>query len=284
MTKTIIPLIACLAFTTTASQGQQPTFETTQVADGVFQYRHQGHNSFFVVSDGGVIAFDPISTEAASHYADEIKRVAPGKSLLAIVYSHSHADHTTGAVVLQEAFGVNVPVIAQENARAEIERLADPDLPPPTVTFTKGLTLHLGGRPIVLTYLGRNHSDNSLVAVVPDARVAFAVDFVSMDRVGYRDLGSFHLPDLFQSLMELRNLDFETIVFGHGPTGTVASVDRQIQYYNDLRTAVEAAVHNGMSEDETADHITLAEYAGWGGYDDWFKMNVRGMYRWAVGR
>ena len=283
MTKTFVSWISWSALTVMALPGQQPEFETTRVADGVFQYRYQGHNGVFVVSDGGVIAFDPISTEAASHYADEIKRVAPGKPLLAIVYSHSHADHATGALVLQEAFDVAVPIVAHENARVEIEQMADPNLPSPTLTFTSGLTLYLGGRPIELAYIGRNHSDNSLVALVPDVRVAFAVDFVATDRVGYRDLGSFHFPDLFQSLVELRNLDFDTIVFGHGPPGDVASVDRQIRYYNDLRTAVEAAVRNGLSEDEAANQITLDDYAHWSGYEDWFAMNVRGMYRWAGG-
>jgi glyoxylase-like metal-dependent hydrolase (beta-lactamase superfamily II) len=70
----------------------QPRFETTQIADGVHQFRWMGHNAFFVVTDAGVVAVDPISLEAAATYATEIKRVAPGKPLRAIVYSHHHSE------------------------------------------------------------------------------------------------------------------------------------------------------------------------------------------------
>jgi hypothetical protein len=42
---------------------QEPDFETTEIADGVYKYRYQFHNSLFVVGPEGVIAFDPISSE-----------------------------------------------------------------------------------------------------------------------------------------------------------------------------------------------------------------------------
>ena len=258
---------------------QQPQFETTEISAGVYQFRFQSHNGFFVVSDGGVVAFDPISTAAAERYAAEIQRVAPEKPLLAIVYSHHHADHATGGNVLAAAFDTDAPIIAHERARIELDRAADPDLPAPDLTFNEQLTLYLGGRQIDLYYVGLNHSDNSLVGIVPDVGVAFAVDFVSNDRVGYQDLGSFHLPELFDSLMRLRNLEFDTIVFGHGPPGDPATIDRQISYYNDLRTAVERAIRAGLTEDQSAAQIALRAYADWGGYEDWFTLNVRGMYR-----
>ena len=72
-------------------------FETTEVADGVYQFRWIGHNGLFVVSGDEVVAFDPISSEAAGVFAQEIQRVAPGTRLTAIVYSHSDPDHATGA-------------------------------------------------------------------------------------------------------------------------------------------------------------------------------------------
>ncbi|MFQ5571427.1 MAG: MBL fold metallo-hydrolase, partial [Rhodothermales bacterium] len=137
-------------------------------------------------------------------------------------------------------------------------------------------------RTLELHYLGRNHSDNSLVALLPDERIAFAVDFASHDRVGYRDLPDYYFPDFFESLRRLHALPFDTIVFGHGDTGDKASIERQIQYYDDLREAVEGAVRTGQTEDEAAASILLADYSTWGGYDDWFALNVRALYRWAA--
>ena len=261
---------------------QEPDFETTRIADGVYRFRYRVHNAFFVVTSEGVVAFDPISPTAADRYAAEIERVAPGSRLRAIVYSHRHADHASGAAVLRRALGVDVPIIAHANAHEPIRAAGDTSLPPPDVTFEERLTLHFGDRSIELHYLGKSHSDDMLVALLPDDRIAFAVDFASHDRIGYRDLGSFHFPDQFTALERLLALEFDVIVFGHGPVGDRHSVERQIRYYSDLREAVQSAVERGWSEDEAAERVRLPTYERWGGYDSWFPLNVRGMYRWLV--
>ena len=110
----------------------------------------------------------------------------------------------------------------------------------------------------------------------------FAVDFVSNDRVGFRSLPDYHFPEFFQALDRLRSLDFDTVVFGHGPPGDRASIDRQIRYYADLRRAVTEAVGQGLSEDEAAARVRLPMYRDWGAYGDWFELNVRAIYRWLV--
>lgn len=275
--------IAALSLLPLPLAAQQPDVETTRVADGVYRFRHQGHNTLFVVTPGGVVAFDPINTDAAAHYAEAIRRMAPGAPLRAIVYSHHHADHASGAHVLRAAFGDTVPIIAQAAARAPIVEAASADQPPPDVTFADRMTLHFGGRAVELHYVGPSHSDNMLVAVVPDARVAFAVDFVSHDRMGYRDLSSFSFPGQFQAIERLLALEFDTIVFGHGPNGDRSSVERQLGYYRDLERAVRAAVAEGWTEDLAAERVRLPAYEGWDRYAEWFPMNVRGMYRWVRG-
>ena len=260
---------------------QAAEYETTQIGDGIYQFRFRSHNGFFVVTDQGIVAFDPISVAAAERYAGEMKRVAPGKNLLAVVYSHDHADHATGAGVLQDAFSVEVPVIAHENAHSKLIN-GDAALPPPTVTFTDQMTLHFGGRTIELHYLGKSHSDNMIVALLPRERIAFAVDFVSNDRVGYRDLPDYYFPDFFNALERLLMLDFDTIVFGHGPPGDKTAVQRQVRYYGSLRAAVTEAIERGWSEDEAAERVRLPVYEEWGQYENWFPLNVRAIYRWLV--
>ena len=61
---------------------EPPRYETTRVADGVYRFRFIGHNTMFVVTDDGVIAFDPISVEAAGVLADEIRAHAPDMPLV----------------------------------------------------------------------------------------------------------------------------------------------------------------------------------------------------------
>jgi glyoxylase-like metal-dependent hydrolase (beta-lactamase superfamily II) len=259
---------------------QQVPFETTRVADGVYKFRWQSHNAMFVVTPSGVVAFDPISTQAAATYASEIKRVAPGTALRAIVYSHSDADHATGAAALMAAMGQQrVPIIAHELAVAPIRRASSSDLPEPTMTFAERLTLDADVRRIELHYLGRSHSDNMIVGFVPDAGVAFAVDFVSRDRVGFQQLPGYFFPDLFAAITGLLNLPFTTVVFGHGDDGDRASIQRQLAYYDDLRAAVRRAIAQGLTEEQAAAQVRLPSYASWGQYEAWFPMNVRAMFR-----
>ena len=256
-------------------------FETTEVADGVYQFRWIGHNALFVVSGDQVVAFDPISSEAASVFGREIQRVAPGTELTAIVYSHSDADHATGASALMAAFGQdNVPIIAHERAVAPIRSRASAEQPEPTVTFSDRLTFDVGGRSIELHYLGPSHTDNLVVPFVPDVRVAFAVDFVNNDRVGFQELPGWYFPEIFDALAGMLHIPFDTVVFGHGMVGDRSSIHRQIAYYDDLTVAVRRAIAEGLSEDEAAEAIELPAYANWGQYEDWMALNARAVYRW----
>ena len=261
----------------------QASYETTRIAEGVYQFRWQAHNGFFVVTPAGVLAVDPISMEAAAQYAEEIKKVAPNAPLRAVVYSHEDADHATGAPALMSAMGVSVPIIAQRNAVLNLARAASPDLPVPTLTYQEFMSFTLGDRVIELHYLGANHTDNSTIVYVPDVKVAFAVDFVSNDGVGFQDLPGWRFPDVFVSLPRLLTLDFEVIVFGHGPAGDRDAIHRQIRYYDALRAEVRTAVEAGWSEDRAAAEVRLPEYGDWGQYDAWFPLNVRGVYRWMSG-
>ena len=261
---------------------QEPEFDVTRLAEEVYLFRWRGHQSLVVVRDAGVVVVDPISPEAAAQLAEEIGRLAPGQPLRAIVYSHHHADHASGAMVLKQRLPGDAQIVAHAAAAPRIVEMARAELPPPDMTFTTKLTLHFGGRAIELHYLGKSHSDNMVVAYLPAERLAFAVDFVSNDRVGYRDLPDYYFPDFFTTLERLLELDFETIAFGHGPRGDRSSIERQVAYYRDLQEAVAGAVRQGWSEDEAAQRVTLPQYRTWGGYEDWFPLNVRAVYRWVA--
>ena len=263
---------------------QQPEYETRQILDNVYMFRYRTHNTIFIVTGDGVIAFDPINPEAARIYRQEIARVT-SEPIVTIVYSHHHADHISGAAELGAGAGAgaDVPIIAHVAAYARLAAEPNPDIVLPSHTFTDEMSMRIQDVTIRLIYLGRNHSDNMIVAFLPEQRFIFAVDFVSNDRVGYRDLPGYYLPDLWESLERLQHLDYQLAVFGHGPTGTKADVYEQINYWTDVRRAVESAIAAGISEDEAVETIELPAYADWGGYENWFKMNLRTVYRHYAG-
>ncbi len=275
----LLLLVVILPPGSVAVQERGVDFETTRIADGVYMFRYESHNAMFVVSGEGVIAFDPISVEAARIYRSEIERIT-SQPIQAIVYSHHHADHITGAAELAEG----VPIIAHARALQHLQEERPADVVLPTVAFADSLILRTGAKRIRLLHLGRNHSDNSIVMHLPDQELIFAVDFVSRDRVGYRDLPGFYFPDLWESLERLQQLEYGTAIFGHGQPGTKADVYEQIAYWTDLRRTIESMIRAGLSEDETVEAIELPAYSDWGGYPDWFKMNARSVYRYYARR
>src|SRR6185503_733008 len=184
-----------------AQQPQRPTFQTTKVegTDNVYIFRYQNHQSMFVVTPAGVIATDPISygrPQAAVTYVDEIKKItqAPIKYL---IYSHHHYDHASGGKPFKEA---GARIIAHRNAKARLEALRHADTPVPDEGVGDFHVIELGGVRLELHYTGRNHSDNSLVMILPKDKLAFTVDFVSVDSVGFRDFPDGFFPDWFDSL------------------------------------------------------------------------------------
>ncbi len=58
------------------------------------------------------------------------------------------------------------------------DELAETPLDPPDCTFELSVELDLGDRAVVLTHLGRGHTDHDVVALVPDAGIVFAGDLV----------------------------------------------------------------------------------------------------------
>ena len=99
--------------------------------------------------------------------------------------------------------------------------------------------------------------------------------------------GTFTLRNLDEddgAISAVLELDFETIVFGHGPNGDRGSIVRQIAYYDDLQFRVAAAIEAGMTENEAAEVVRSPDFAGWSQYSDWYGLNVRGMYRWLATR
>jgi glyoxylase-like metal-dependent hydrolase (beta-lactamase superfamily II) len=276
----LLGITTVVASGTAVDIAAQAPYETTEVALDLYRFRWQSHNGMFLVTDDGVLVVDPIGVDAARQMAAEIRTVAPGAPLAAIVYSHSDADHSTGARALMEEMGQSVPIIAHERAVTPIRERSDPDQPLPTVTFAERMEFRLGSREIELHYLGPGHTDNMIVPFFPDAGVAFAVDFVANDRMGYRDLPGWHFPEFFDAVSGLLTIPFDTIVFGHGPDGDRASIQRQIAYYDDLTSAVRDALARGWSEDQAAGEIRLDAYSDWDEYGEWFPMNVRGVYRW----
>jgi len=287
--KTLITLSIALftvGFSTTAmaqAPTQQPMFATTKVegTDNVYIFRYQNHQAMFVVTPAGVIVTDPISygrPQAAQTYLDEIRKITklPIKYL---VYSHHHYDHIAGGKVFKDA---GATVIAHRRAKERLAQLKPADVVPPDQVVDNKRTIQLGGTSLDLVYTGRNHSDSSLVMLLPKEKILFAVDFAALSAVPSRLAVNDSYPTEWEaSLKRTLALGWDRMIPGHpgpgGRLGTRKDMEEQIAFMTDLAGEVKKASDAGKCFDPATKEVRVPKYATLSGYEQNIEWSV---HRW----
>jgi glyoxylase-like metal-dependent hydrolase (beta-lactamase superfamily II) len=270
---------ACLALAGAASaqapaagQPARPMFETTKIDDGVYQFRYGGHNSMFIVTPEGVIVTDPISLrrpEAAQAYMAEIRKITSAP-IRYMIYSHTHYDHATGGKPFKDA---GATVVAHEAAKARLMRVSNPDIVMPDETVSDRRTITLGGETLELIYLGRNHSDNMLVMLLPKRKILYTVDWVpvggALNPAGFG--GDTYLPEWREGLTRLMAMDWDRMIPGHGARlGNKADVQLLIDYMTDADAQAKGLAEAGRCNADGRAAVAIpAKYQGYAQPAQW---------------
>jgi glyoxylase-like metal-dependent hydrolase (beta-lactamase superfamily II) len=272
-----LALMLCLLCLSFIVQAQPALFQTRKLTDNVYVFRYGFHQSLFVVTPDGVIATDPIAylRPIAATYIQEIRKITPAP-IRYLIYSHHHYDHIAGGQPFKD---LGARVIAHRNAKTRLEQLRYPDAVIPDEVVDDYRAIELGGVRLELYYVGRNHSDNSLVMLLPKERILFTVDFIPIQSVQFRDLPDGYLPDWFESLDRVLSLDWESMVPGHpyagARLGTKEDVRALKQYMLDLSEAARNAAGRGRCFDDAMREVRLPKYEQWASYKEHFPMNVQ---------
>jgi glyoxylase-like metal-dependent hydrolase (beta-lactamase superfamily II) len=272
-----------LGTTAQAQTAAPPPYATTKVegTDNVYIFRFGGHQSMFIVTKDGVIATDPISERrpAAKAYIEEIQKItkAPIKY---VIYSHSHYDHIAGGKPFKD---LGATFIAHKNAKARIVALKPDDVVVPDQVVDNKKVIKLGGTTLELLYVGKNHSDSTLVMRLPKEKIIFTVDWIPLQAIQFRGMADNYLPDIEEGLKKVIAMDWEKLIAGHpGPggrqTGTKDDARNQLAYLQELSAAVKKAVDEGKSYADAQKEIKLPKYESWGGFGPFFPMNIERYY------
>lgn len=238
-------------------------YETRKVTDSVYIFRFGGTQAMFVVTPDGVIATDPISPRASEVYLQEIRKITQAP-VRYVVYSHHHVDHTAGGAPFKEA---GATFVAHRQARAALLQLNDPDVVIPDLVVDDQTVLTVGGTRVELHFVGKNHSDNSLVTFVPKDRIIFAVDFLLIKELPFRSLPDTYVLEYVESIDRTLALDWDRMISGHSRQGGIGTKDdiRAFKgYMSDLLAAVKQAAAEGKCEARAMAEIKLPQYADWG--------------------
>lgn len=271
----IAALAAALA---SPAQAQQPPFATAKVdgTDNVYIFRYQGHQSMFVVTPEGVIATDPIGLhrpQAVKTYIDEIQKITKAP-IRYVIYSHHHYDHIAGGKPFKD---LGATFIAHRRAKEHLEKLQYPDAVIPDETVDEQRTITLGGTTLELRYVGRNHSDNMLVMLLPREKLIFVVDFIPIQSVHFRDMPDSWPMEWEESVKRVMAMDWERLIPGHpyvGRLGTKEDVANLLTYMQDLSAEVKKAADAGKCWDAAMKEVKLPKYASWRAYEQYLAGNV----------
>jgi len=204
--------------------------------------------------------------------------------------SGNHWTITDFLTKLRMLFGQNIMELVPDGDPAQAwfkQRISLPDydvvtIAPPTETFADRFTYRLPDETVHLDYWGPAHCDGDIVVHLAKSKVVFLGDLLFHGRFPW--LGDCDLDGWIDRLTKVLTLDVNVVIPGHGPPTDLKSVARFRDMLMALRSAVDNAIRNGLSEDAAVREVHLPEYAGINRYKDWMPLDVKAAYRYLRGR
>lgn len=209
-----------------------------------------------------------------------------------LVITHFHRDHTGGAA----DFGRDgATIVAHESVKTHMAEgtrngLTGNVVPPapavalPKMTYAGSMTLGLpGGRIAELRHSAAVHTDGDTYVYFPDADVLATGDIVFLGRYPNIDFAyGGSIDGMIRGVDELINFAKETttIIPGHGPVGTRASMREYREMLVVARERIQKLKAAGQSEDEAVAAKPNADYDAKYGLDARSNGNfIRVVYR-----
>ena len=244
----------------------------TEVSDGIYSYGNGFIYSGIVVTDDGVAVIDPMNTPHADGMLQAIQGITD-QPVVYVIYSHNHWDHIGGGQVFKDA---GATIMSHVDARDWLLDHPNPDVVVPDEVWEDDIhILELGDKTIELHFFGENHGKGMVVARFAEDNTIFTADLVVPNRVGFGNLPDFMPMEWERTLVEIQELEYDTVMFTHGASfGSPSAVVDQLQYLQDLRGAIFAEFEKGTDFLEIPNVIELPQYADWEGYDDWLHLNA----------
>jgi len=261
----------------TAHNGK--AFKFNKVREGVYHAVGTGTlavvgNSSFIVNDDDVIVVDDhVSPAAAWVLLEEIKEVT-NKPVTTVINTHFHFDHAHGNQIFDqhvvedlkkrlatESDATTQASLERQISVAENNRAAQAELKPtpPNVTLTDRMTLYRGSREIQIRHLGRGHTAGDVVVFLPREKVVMTGDFLT---AGLSNLSDSFPDEWVASLDELKKLDFDTVLPGHGDAFTdKAKIGYWQDYLRDVWTEVSRLKQQGVSAEDAAKRADLTKHS-----------------------
>ena len=247
----------------TLTPDQQARMHITQVKDGLyvipgFDGSLSGGNVAVRVTDDGVVLVDDKFPYSFDEITRHVGRVT-SQPIRYVLNTHHHGDHAGS----NADFMPTAQLIGHRNARANMLRNGQAGAPP--VVFSDQAAVFLGDVEVQAHHMGRGHTNGDAVIYFPDLRTIHTGDLVLWgDRLDGSTLSPFidyanggSGTEWVATLDRVLELDFDTVIPGHGPILSRSDVEQFRGKFETLIERMTALVDEGVSQTEIADRLEL---------------------------
>jgi glyoxylase-like metal-dependent hydrolase (beta-lactamase superfamily II) len=268
-------LLGCWIAYTQSQGGAPPQLTLNKVKDDLYEIEGDGGNVAVYLTDAGVILVDDKFEQDHDNIVANVKKVTD-KPIKYILSTHYHSDHSGG----NGKFLPTAEIISTANARTAIvenkqANAAPGTVAPARVVFTHECSVFLGGKEARAIYFGRGHTNGDAVVYFPALRIIHAGDLMAGNTPLIDYPGGGSVVEWTKTLDGAMQLDFDTVIPGHGK---VTDKPALLAYRNNvekLRERAAGMIREGKSQDEVGKVMT-AEF-GWGPDSMQMKWSLPGM-------
>jgi glyoxylase-like metal-dependent hydrolase (beta-lactamase superfamily II) len=257
VTRAALVVLAAAGLWVAQSQQQRVPLTMEKVSANIWVVAGNGGNVAVMPTSEGVVVVDDKFAADAPDIAAKVKTVSD-KPIKYVLNTHQHGDHTGG----NEAMLTNgAEIIIQKQARANMVAGKMPGVP--RLAFSDEQQLVLGGKEVIAKYLGRGHTNGDAMILFPGERVLHTGDLYVAGGAPFCDTANGgSMKDWEGTIQKALQLDFDTVIPGHGAVMKKADLVKWAQTLGILRTRIKTACAGGV---ETA-----------GARMDWSGLNMTG--------
>jgi glyoxylase-like metal-dependent hydrolase (beta-lactamase superfamily II) len=216
---------------------------------------HEAGDVAVRVTSEGLILVDNKYQQNVPEILEHVKSVSslPVRYLL---NTHHHTDHAGGDAV----FINTTEIIAHRNVRANFLRNKQPGAP--RLTFSDQTSVFLGGAEVRAYHFGRAHTNGDAVIYFPDLKVIHTGDLITegMPVLDYNNGAS--AIEWVTVLDKILELDFDTVIPGHGPLLTRERIRSDRQKLVAMNQRMTELARKGVPLEQVFDQLKLADL-GW---------------------
>jgi cyclase len=229
------------------SQAQQPPpapLTMEKVSANLYVIIGDGGNVAVMPTNEGVLVVDDKFARDAPQIMEKIKSISD-KPVKYVLNTHQHGDHTGGNEIMMTA--QSAQILIHRNARDNMVAGKMPGLP--QISYADEAQVFLDGKQVIAHHYGRGHTNGDSAILFPSERVLHTGDLFVNGTAPFIDYSAHgSIVDWDKTVDKILQLDFDTVIPGHGPVAKKADLMKWRTTIATLRTRVKTACAGGAAD------------------------------------